>query len=92
MDFIGNSNIDGWFLNRGKLQLNRKRTVVPAENLYRFVTSLPLDWIMTGHEGAFIRDEVNSLDNHSDLSEMKKLRLRSPKNIFLVPEYKLYSE
>ena len=31
---------------------------------------------------AFIRDEVNSLDNISDTSEMKNLRLKNPKNIF----------
>ena len=30
---------------------------------------------------AFIRDEVNSLDNDSDIFEMKNLRLKNPKNI-----------
>ena len=30
---------------------------------------------------AFIRDEVNSLDNHSDISEMKNLCFKNPKNI-----------
>ena len=63
MDFIDNSNIDGSCLNRDKLTLNRKRTAA----------------VITGREGAFVRDEVNSLDNHSGISEMKTLRLRNPK-------------
>ena len=50
--------------------------------MYRFVRSLPLGWIINGREGAFIRDEDKSLDNHSEISEMKSLRLKSPKNIF----------
>ena len=33
MDFIGNSNIDGSCLNRGKLHMNRKGTVALAKNL-----------------------------------------------------------
>ena len=33
-----------------------------------------------GREGAFIIDEVNSSDNRSDISKMKKLRLKNPKN------------
>ena len=81
MDFIDNSNIARSCLNRGKLELNRKGTAALAKNLCRFVRSLPVDWIITGPEGAFIRDEVNSLDNHSDISEMKNLRLKNPKNI-----------
>ena len=79
---IENSNIDRSYLNRGKLHLNRKGTVAIAKNLYRFVRSLPLGWIINGREGAFIRDEDKSLDNHSEISEMKSLRLKSPKNIF----------
>ena len=47
----------------------------------RFVRSFPVDSIITEHEGAFIRDKVSSLDNHSDISEMKTLRLKNPKNI-----------
>ena len=72
MDFNDNSNIDGWCLNRGKLYLNRKGTATLAKNLCRFVRSSPVDWIITECEGACIRDEVNSLDNHSDIFEMKK--------------------
>ena len=83
MDFIGNSNIDGSCLNRGKLHLNRKDTAALAEKFCRSVKSLLLGWIITGREGAFIRDEANSLDNHSDISEMKNLYLNNPKNIFL---------
>ena len=79
MDFIDNSNIDGSCLNRGKL--NRKRTAALAKKLYIFVRSLPVDWIITGRKGAFIRDEVNSLDIHSDISEMKNLRFKNPENI-----------
>ena len=81
MNFIDNSNIDGSCINRGKLPLNRKGIAAIAKNLCRFVRSLPVDWIITGLEGVFIRDELNSLDNHSDISEMKNLRLRNPKNI-----------
>ena len=81
MNFIGNSNIERSYLNRGKLDLNRKRAVALAKNLCRFLRSLPVDWIIFGLEGAFVRDEVNSLDNHSDISEMKSLRLKNPKNI-----------
>ena len=81
MDFIDNSNIARSCLKRGKLDLNRKGTAALAKNLCRFLRSLPVDWIITGPEGAFIRDEVNSLDNHSDISEMKSLRLKNPKNI-----------
>ena len=43
MDLIDNSNIDGSCLNRGKLHLNRKGAAVPAENMYRFLRSLPVD-------------------------------------------------
>ena len=32
---------------------------------------------------SFINDEVISLDNHSDISEIKNLRLKTPKNIML---------
>ena len=81
MDFIDNSNIARSYLNRGKLDLNRKGTAALAKNLCRFLRSLPVDRIITGPEGAFLRDEVNSLDNHSDISEMKNLRLKNPKNI-----------
>ena len=81
MDVIDNSNIYGSCLNTGKLQLKRKRTAALAKDLRRFVRSLPVDWIITGREGAFIRDEVNSLDNHSDISEMENLRLKNRKNI-----------
>ena len=35
-----------------------------------------------GRESAFIIHEVNSLDNRSDISRMKKLSLKNPKNIF----------
>ena len=42
-DFIGNFNINGSCLNRGKLHLNRKGTAALAESLCRFVTSLPVD-------------------------------------------------
>ena len=80
IDFLNNSNIDGSYLNRGKLHLNRKGTAALAKILCRFVKFLPLDWIITGREGAFIRDEVNSLDNHSYISERKNLRLKNPKN------------
>ena len=46
-----------------------------------------------GREGAFIIHEVNSLDNRSDISEMKKLSLKNLKHIFFfVPEYKLSLE
>ena len=72
---------DGSCLNRGKLHLKIKETEALAKNLFRFVRSFPVDWIITGREGAFIRDEVNSLDNHSDIFEMKNLRLKNPKNI-----------
>ena len=82
LDFIDNSNIDGSCLNRGKLHLNRKGTAGLAKNFCRFVRFLLVDWNITGREGAFITDEVNSLDNCSDISEMKKLRLKNPKNIF----------
>ena len=81
MDFIGNSSITGSCLNRGKVHLNRKGTAALPKNLCRFVKSLPLDWIITAREGAFVRDEHNSLDNHSDISEMKNLSLKNPKNI-----------
>ena len=60
MDFIDNSNIDELCLNNGKLHLNRKGTAPLAKNLCRFVKSLPLDWIITGHEGVFIKDEVKT--------------------------------
>ena len=83
MGFIDNSNIDSSCLNRGKLLLNTKGTAALAKNLCRFVKSLPADWIITGREGAFIRDEVDSLDKHSDISEMKSLRLKNPKNTIL---------
>ena len=79
MDFIDNSNIDRSLLNRGKLHPNRKGTAVLAKKLCRFVRYLPVGWIITGREGAFIRDEVNSLNNHSDISEMRNLRLKNPK-------------
>ena len=81
MDFIDNSNIDGSCLNRGKLHLNKKGIAALAKNFGRFVRSLPVDWTIAGREGAFITDEVSSLDNCSDISEMKKLRLKNPKNI-----------
>ena len=93
IDFIDNSNIERSCLNRGKLDLSRKGTVALAKNLCRFVRSFPVDWIITGHEGTFIKDEGSSLDNHSDISEMKNLLLKNPKNLaFLVPEYKLSLE
>ena len=38
MDFIDNSNIDGSCLKRGKLHLNRKRTVALAKNICRLVS------------------------------------------------------
>ena len=53
-DFNDNSNIDGSCLSRLKLHLNRKGAAALAKNLCRFVTSLPLFWINTGREGAFI--------------------------------------
>ena len=81
MDFIDNSNIDGSCLNRGKLHLNRKGIAALAKKFCRFVRALPVDWIITEREGAFITDEVNSLDNRSDISKMKKLRVKNPKNI-----------
>ena len=83
MDFIGNSNIVGPCLNRGKQHLNRKGTATLAKNLCIFVKSLPLDWIITGRECAVIRDEVSFLDNHSDISETKNLRLKNPKNVIV---------
>ena len=42
MDFIGNSNIDGSYLNRAKLHLNIKGTTALAKNLCSFVRYLPL--------------------------------------------------
>ena len=81
MDFIDNSNIDGSCLNRGELHLNRKGSAASAKNFCRFVRSLPVDRNITGREGAFTTDEVNSLDNYSDISKMKKLRQKHPKNI-----------
>ena len=74
MDFI-----DGSYLNRSKLHLTRKGTAPLAKNLCRFVKTLALDWIITGREGAFIRDEINYLDNHSYISETKRFRLKNPK-------------
>ena len=38
--------------------------------------------IITGREGAFIKDKVNFLDNHSEISQMKNLCLKNPKNIY----------
>ena len=81
MDFIDNSNIDGSCLNKGKLHLNRKETAALAKIFCKCVRSLSVDWIITGREGAFITDEVNSLDNISDIAKIKMLRLKSPKNI-----------
>ena len=81
MSFIENLNIHGLCLNRGKLHLNGKRAAVLAKYLCRFVRYLPGHWIITGRQCAFIRDEVNSLDNHSDISEMKIVRSKNPKNI-----------
>ena len=81
MDFVDNSKIDGSCLNRGKLHVNRKGTAALAKNFCRFVRSLPVDWNITGREGAFTTDEINLLDNRSDISEMKKLRQKNPKNI-----------
>ena len=43
--------------------MNRKGTVALAQNMCRFIGSLPVDLIIIGREGAFITDEVNSLDN-----------------------------
>ena len=43
MVFIDNANIDGSYLNRGKLHLNRKGTAALAKNLCRFVRSLAVD-------------------------------------------------
>ena len=63
------------------MHLNKKGKVALAKNLWRFVKSLLLDWIITGRKGAFIRDEVNALDNHSDITERKKLHLKNPENI-----------
>ena len=60
MDVIDNSNIDGSCLKRGKQHQDRKEAAALGKNLCRFVKSLPLDWIITGHEGAFIRHEVIS--------------------------------
>ena len=53
-------NIDGSCLNKGKLHLNIKETEALGKNLYRFVRSFPVDWIITDCEGAFIRGEVRS--------------------------------
>ena len=93
MNLIDNSNIDRSCLNRVKVLLNRKETAALAKNLCRFPWVFPVDWIITGCEAVFIRDEVNSWDNHSDISKMKNLRLKNPKIYnFFVPEYKLSSE
>ena len=81
MNFIENLNIHGLCLNRGKLHLNGNRTEVLARYLCRFIRYLPVHWIITGRQYAFIRDEVNFLDNHSDISEMKIVLLKNPKNI-----------
>ena len=43
MDFIDNANIDGSFLNRGRLHLNRKGTAGLGKKLCRFVRSLRVD-------------------------------------------------
>ena len=43
MDFINNSDIDGSYLNRAKLHLNRKGTATLEKNLCRFVRSLLVD-------------------------------------------------
>ena len=63
-----------------KLHLNNKGTAALAKHFCRFVSSLTVDSNITGREGVFTIDEVNSLDNRSDISQMKKLRL-NPKNI-----------
>ena len=60
MNLIDNSNIDRSCLNRVKVLLNRKETAALAKNLCRFPWVFPVDWIITGCEGVFIRDEVNS--------------------------------
>ena len=84
MDFIDNSSIDGSCINKGKLHLNRKGKVALAKNLCRFVRSLPVHRIITGCESAFIRQEDNSSENHSDISKMENLPLKNPKTIFFL--------
>ena len=81
IDFIDNSNIERSCLNKGKLDLRRKAIVALAKDLCRFASSFPVDWIITGHEGTFIKYEGSFLDNHSAISEMKNLRLKNPKNL-----------
>ena len=42
---------------------------------------MSVDRIITGRKRAFITDEVNSLDNRSDISKMTILRPKNPTNI-----------
>ena len=60
----------------------RDKTNDVNNKLKNYCSSASMNFIdnsdIAGRKGAFMRDEVNSLDNHSDISEMKNLRVKNP--------------
>ena len=76
--FIENSNIDGGFLNRSKLHLNKKGTALLSRNIANVLKYILYS---SNSDGEFIDTKISGNDEMSGLDSLKAVRLQNPKNI-----------
>ena len=76
--FAENSNIDGGFLNRSKLHLNKKGTALLSRNIANVFKYL---LYASDSDGEFIDTKISGNDEVSGLDSLKAVRHQNPKNI-----------
>ena len=76
--FAENSNIDGGFLNRSKLHLNKKGTALLSRNIANVLKYI---WYASDSDGEFIDTKISGNDEVSGLDSLKAVRHQNPKNI-----------
>ena len=76
--FVENSNIDGGFLNRSKLHLNKKGTALLSRNIANVLKYI---WYASDSDGEVIDTKISGNDEVSGLDSLKAVRLENPKNL-----------
>ena len=76
--FVENSNIDGGFLNRGKLHLNKKDSALLSRNIANVLKYI---WYTSDSDGYFIDTKISGNNEMSGLDSLKAVCLQNPKTI-----------
>ena len=79
---INNNNIDGLFLSRSKLHLNKSRTALLVKTFSKALKPKRL----CNLNDSVADKTINSSDSKtSNVSLLRNLRIKNPKNIFFFP-------